>query len=105
MVLDLRCALLNAENLFLLLDQELPIPFDHFSDLEWQKYSTSIYSNKPLSKLIKLKTYLNEINPDILLLEEIGGEESLRNFNHHFLRKYSIFVRSRLIILLGDKVL
>lgn len=85
MVLDLRCALLNAENLFLLLDQELPIPFDHFSDLEWQKYSTSIYSNKPLSKLIKLKTYLNEINPDILLLEEIGGEESLRNFNHHFL--------------------
>ncbi len=85
MVLDLRCALLNAENLFLLLDQKLPIPFDHLKELEWQKYSTSIYSNKPLNKLLKLKTYFNEIDADIILLEEIGGEESLRNFNLHFL--------------------
>jgi hypothetical protein len=81
MKLDLRCVLLNAENLFLLLDERLPESFEQLSEAEWQKYSTSVYPNKPLGKLLKLKSYLLEIDPDIILLTEVGGEESLKNFN------------------------
>lgn len=82
MKFDLRCLLLNAENLFLLLDHQLPTPFDHLSETEWQKYSTSVYSNKPLKKLLRLKEHLQEMDADILLLTEVGGEESLKNFNN-----------------------
>jgi hypothetical protein len=85
MKLDLRCVLLNAENLFLLLDQQLPRPFEHLSETEWQKFSTSVYPNKPLHKLLKLKAYLTEIDADVILLTEVGGEESLRNFSQLFL--------------------
>lgn len=76
---------MNAENLFLLLDKQLPIPFNHLSETEWQKYSASIYTNKPLNKLNRLKSYFFEMDPDIILLAEVGGEESLRNFNQFFL--------------------
>lgn len=85
MKLDLRCVLLNAENLFLLLDQQLPLPVESINDSEWQRYSTSVYPNKSLHKLLKLKKYLEEIDADIILLTEVGGEESLRNFNQFFL--------------------
>lgn len=85
MTLDLRCVLLNAENLFLLLDQRPTKSFDQILEPEWKQYSTSVYPNKSLSKLLKLKEYINEINPDVILLCEVGGEESLRNFNQIFL--------------------
>lgn len=85
MTLDLRCVLLNAENLFLLLDQRPTKPFDQILESEWQQYSTSVYPNKSLTKLLKLQKYILEIDPDVILLCEVGGEESLRNFNQIFL--------------------
>lgn len=85
MSLDLRTVLLNAENLFLLLDAPLPPDFETFSEAEWQQHSSSVYQNKPLNKLLKLKKYLLEMNADLILLTEVGGEESLRNFNQYFL--------------------
>ena len=85
MTLDLRCVLLNAENLFLLLDQRPIKSFDQIIESEWQQYSTSVYPNKSLNKLLKLKDYILEIDPDVILLCEVGGEESLRNFNQIFL--------------------
>lgn len=85
MTVDLSCVLLNAENLFLLLDQQLPSNYETLSDAEWQRFSTSVYPNKPLNKLLKLKRYLTEKDPDLILLTEVGGEESLRNFNQFFL--------------------
>jgi len=71
--------------LFLLLDQRPAKSFDQISEPEWQQYSTSVYPNKSLHKLLKLKDYIIEINPDLILLCEVGGEESLRNFNQIFL--------------------
>lgn len=85
MTVDLKCVLLNAENLFLLLDKPLPNPFDALTESEWQKYSTSVYPNKPLHKILKLKSVFEEIDPDLILLTEVGGEESLRNLNQLFL--------------------
>lgn len=85
MTLDLRCVLLNAENLFLLLDQRPTKPPNQMTESEWQQHSTSVYPNKSLGKLLKLQSYFLELDPDIILLCEVGGEESLRNFNQLFL--------------------
>jgi exonuclease III len=85
MTLDLRCVLLNAENLFLLLDRTLPPSFENLSESEWQKFSTSVYPNKNLSRLLKLQKHFAEMDPDLILLTEVGGEESLKNFNQYFL--------------------
>lgn len=85
MTLDLRIVLLNAENLFLLLDQQLPHHYLTLDERQWQSFSTSVYPNKPLQKTIKLAQYLDEMDPDLILLTEVGGEESLSNFNQFFL--------------------
>jgi hypothetical protein len=83
--LNLKFTLLNAENLFLLFDKK---PDEHslkLEEVQWQKLSTSVFENKPLYKLIELQKAIFEMNPDILMLCEVGGEESLRNFNELFL--------------------
>jgi len=83
---SLKVLLLNAENLFLLSDQ--PITNDHLKldQVQWNKLSTSVYENKPLEKAKALgRIVLNE-NPDLILLCEVGGLESLQNFNRLFLK-------------------
>lgn len=83
--LNLKFALLNAENLFLLFDKK-PESIDvKLEEAQWQKLSSSVYENKNLQKALELQKIVTEINPDILMLCEVGGEESLRNFNELFL--------------------
>lgn len=81
---------LNAENLFLLSDQQLTPEHLKLDEVQWQKLSTSIFDNKPLNKTKKLAEIINQTQPDLLMLSEIGGIESLNNFNRLFLEdKYS----------------
>lgn len=56
------------------------------SERAWQNLSTSVTPNKPLGKLWAIARTIQEINPDVLCLNEVGGLESLQNFNHHFLK-------------------
>ncbi len=59
----------------------------------WQRLSSSIYSMKPLQKLKDLARAILEINADVLFLCEIGGRESLENFNKYFLNsEYSCYL-------------
>ncbi len=83
--LNLKFTLLNAENLFLLFDQKPDESALSLDEAQWQKLSSSVYENKPLHKVLELKRAITEINPDILMLCEVGGEESLKNFNELFL--------------------
>lgn len=92
---NIKLVVLNAENLFLLFDKE---PFSrpltegqlNMPESEWQKFSTSIYENKPLQKTKMLADSIKDMNPDIVALSEVGGVESLKNFNELFLDgKYS----------------
>ncbi len=83
--LDLKFCLLNAENLFLLFDHALPAPPHKMNEAQWQRLSTSVYENKPLRKTLEMAKALTDINADIILLCEVGGIESLQNFNTHFL--------------------
>lgn len=88
--IDLKIALLNAENLFLLFDH--PPTNDHtkLDEIQWQKLSTSIYPNKHLGKLKELARTFKDMDADIILLCEVGGPESLKHFNELFLEnKYS----------------
>jgi len=84
--LRLKFMLLNAENLFVLYDQNHPKDLTKLEEAQWQKLSTSIYENKPLHKVLELKKMIQSINPDILMLCEVGGPESLANFNQDFLQ-------------------
>jgi hypothetical protein len=77
---------LNTENLFLLSDQPLQTQHLSLSETEWQKLSTSIYPNKPLAKVEWLAEVIDQQNPNIVILSEIGGLESLKNFNQLFLK-------------------
>lgn len=88
--IDLKIALLNSENLFLLFDQAPTLDHTKLDEIQWQKLSTSIYPNKNLSKLKELARTFKDMDPDIILLCEVGGPESLKNFNELFLeQKYS----------------
>lgn len=75
----------NLENFFLLSDVELTSEHLKLDPIRWQRLSTSIYDNKPLQKLIWIQKLIQETNPDVLMLSEVGGHESLKNFNRLFL--------------------
>jgi len=81
----LRVVQLNAENLFLFLDQDSTRDWRRLSEKEWQNLSVATTPNKALSKTLWLADSLLDIDADIVCLNEIGGEESLRNFARHFL--------------------
>ena len=82
---NLKIMLLNAENLFLLSDQEIKPEYLTLDERSWQKLSTSVFDNKSLLKLRALARVIKEENPDLLMLCEVGGLESLKNFNRLFL--------------------
>ncbi len=86
-VQKLKVLLLNAENLFLLSDQ--PLTSDHLKldQIQWNKLSTSVYENKPLEKARVLSNVILEQDPDLILFCEVGGLESLQNFNRLFLKE------------------
>lgn len=57
----------------------------NLKEAHWQRLSTSIYENKPLKKTQDIAKALKEINADIIMLCEVGGLESLNNFNLLFM--------------------
>lgn len=85
---NLKCCLLNAENLFLLFDleaSEVGPELLKLSEAQWQRTSISVHENKSLKKCHDIAKCLLEINADIIMLCEVGGFESLKNFNHLFM--------------------
>ncbi len=80
-----RLAQFNTENLFIFLDMWSGQSFTSLSEEEWQRCSASNVSNKPLYKIKALAEVIRQVNADIWMLNEIGGPESLANFNQHFL--------------------
>ncbi len=83
--LTLRLGLFNAENLFLLFEQEIPPHYLKLNEAQWQKLSNPNCENKPLAKCIEIAQLIRANTPDIMMLCEVGGLESLKNFNRLFL--------------------
>ncbi|USN47645.1 MAG: endonuclease/exonuclease/phosphatase family protein [Pseudobdellovibrionaceae bacterium] len=82
---SLRVVQFNLENLFVYLDQYSQQDLTQLSEDQWQKMSISLHPNKPLKKLWSLAKIIHDLDPDILMLNEVGGPESLHNFNKYFL--------------------
>lgn len=82
----IRCVLWNTENLFLFLDEQPTQSLDTLPEKAWKRLSTSIYKTKPLHQLLRMQQIIFELDPDILLLVEVGGRESLENLNRLFLK-------------------
>ncbi|MCC2677970.1 MAG: hypothetical protein K0R29_546 [Pseudobdellovibrio sp.] len=82
---SLRIGLFNAENLFLLFDHPVPPHYMKLNEAQWQALSGSVYENKSLPKCIQIAQIIKAELPDIMMLCEVGGEESLKNFNKLFL--------------------
>lgn len=81
----LRLVQFNVENLFLFLDMWNGQDLKTMNDIEWKKVSSSLTPNKPLKKVWELARVLFDIDADIIMLNEVGGEESLQNFAKYFL--------------------
>jgi hypothetical protein len=84
----IRLVEFNVENLFVLLDMLDPHSKRVLQDLsenEWQRLSSSTTPNKPLRQVKELARAVLDMNPDFLMLCEVGGRESLANFSRHFL--------------------
>ena len=81
----------NVENMFLLSEQNLTEEHLSLDGPAWSKLSISLYENKPLKKLKEIQKMLQRHDPDVVALCEVGGLESLENFNRLFLQsKYSV---------------
>jgi hypothetical protein len=62
---------------------------------KWQLLSTSFFPNKDLKKVKQLAYLYLEHDPDLICLTEVGGQESLENFNKHFLEdRYNVFIKA-----------
>lgn len=83
--INLKICLINAENLFLLFDQEATSETLDLTEVQWKRLSKSTIENKSLRKNKELSRALKEIDADIILFCEVGGGESLKNFNHLFM--------------------
>lgn len=80
-----KVAQLNAENLFIFLDDLTPRDWRKMSEKEWQKLSNATTPNKSLVKTLWLADTVNAINADVVCLNEVGGKESIDNFCRFFL--------------------
>jgi endonuclease/exonuclease/phosphatase family metal-dependent hydrolase len=89
----LRIVEFNVENLFVLLDHYEPEhspTFDVITEQMWQRLTASTTPNKPIEQVRRIARAVLEMDPDILMLCEVGGRESLQNFSRHFLNdRYS----------------
>lgn len=63
-------------------------PIEDHSESQWANLALSQFQKmqKSQKKLWGLAQAIKEIQPDILMMVEVGGEESLKNFNQHFLQ-------------------
>jgi hypothetical protein len=81
----LRVTQLNAENLFLFLDFPPGNDLRSMTEKQWQSLSHASVPNKSLLKTQWLADSLLDLDSDFILLNEIGGPESLEHFNKLFL--------------------
>ncbi len=86
--MQLKICELNTENLFISLEHYAGGGFDNLTESQWRKLALPQLrrKQKPINKIWGLVDAIEDINPDILMLIEVGGKESLDHFNHHFLK-------------------
>ena len=84
---ELRICEYNVENLFISLEYYDERDLDTVSEDEWKKFALAQFQRrqKSLAKTRGVAKSILDIDADILMLVEVGGEESLTHFNRYFL--------------------
>ena len=84
---SLRIATFNAENFYMLIDRDYSQEaFESLSNVEYLGMNTSIFNpNKDLGKIADIAGIILAEDFDFVALCEVGGMESLANFNHYYL--------------------
>lgn len=89
--MKLKLYLINAQDLYIFLDHYKNEEIQTMREHTWQLMTTSFKANKDLNKTLKLSQDILTHDPDIISMVEVGGSESLENFNTYFLNdKYEI---------------
>jgi len=94
----MKLATFNAENFYLLLDGEYsPEEFRLLSNERYLSMNKSIFNpNKDLSKIAEIAKTIIEEDFDFVGMCEIGGLETLENFNRYFLDgRYDCFLHQK----------
>jgi hypothetical protein len=88
-----KVLLINAENFFVFLEKYNGVPaISELTETQWQGLSTSFFNNKPIEKVRSLSRLIFELDPDLIMMTEVGGETSFKNFNQFFLEnRYDVF--------------
>ena len=79
---------LNAQDLFLFMDKHNheEVPVTELTEIKWQLMSSSLFSNKSKEKCQMLGNTILDTSPDVVMVTEVGGPESLANFAKYVLR-------------------
>lgn len=89
---EIKVLLWNVQDLFLFMDKYKDECLQTMKEPQWQLLSTSLRPNKPIDKIREISSLFLEKDIDLCLLVEVGGRESLDNFNKHFLNNiYEVF--------------
>lgn len=78
----------NLQDFFVFLDKHpdnQALDISQLTEAQWQMLSSSFKDNKELVKVKAIADLINQQKPQILLFTEVGGGESLNNFNQYFL--------------------
>lgn len=85
----------NTENFFIFLDKYKDEDINELSNDQWEKFSLSSVKNKHIQKVIDSAKAVKDIDADLYILSEMGGRESLQNFNKYFLNdNYDCFLKN-----------
>lgn len=93
--MQLSIILLNCQDLYIFMDKYKGEDLSTISPPKWQLLSTSFFPNKDLEKVTLLANLFNHHSPDLIMLTEVGGKESLENFNKYFLNdQYTVLIEA-----------
>ena len=95
--MNLDLLLFNVQDLYVFMDKYNGEDLETIDEPHWQQFSTSFFPNKQIRKLYSIKQTFESLDPDIIMLVEVGGAQSLINFNRYFLGdKYEVFLEDSL---------
>lgn len=83
--MKLSALLFNVQDLFIFMDKYQGEDLETMREPQWQMLSASFYPNKSLQKIFSIKQIILDADPDIIMLVEVGGRQTLENLNRHFL--------------------
>ena len=85
---SMKIAEWNLENFYILMDKYNNQNIEEMSNEEWTSLSISTtIPNKHLQKVLDAQKVIQEIDADVYVFTEVGGRDSLANFNKYFLEE------------------